>query len=174
MSDTLKTTDAALRAKIPADQVIDDSLYASLPNSLLQPGVPIASSPSPVSENGRSILQFKSTTSGVLVVDEFGTRFLNSGLRYVNEVFGDAGVTVGKTINGIHQAIILTFASVWAKFENGMEPVDGACGSAILDDEGKLVAFFQFQDQKSGECVGASGMELRSHGYEICGGIQQF
>lgn len=63
---------------------------------------------------------------------------------------------------------------VWNFFENGDEPIDGSCGSPILDAEGKVVGFFRFKVANSSLCLSVSGSELRQYGYEICGGEQTF
>ena len=44
----------------------------------------------------------------------------------------------------------------WKIFENGSEPVDGACGCPILDDEGRVVGLFRFKAKDSGLCLSAS------------------
>lgn len=62
----------------------------------------------------------------------------------------------------------------WHIFENGDEPVDGSCGSPILDAEGKIVGLFRFKVANSPLCLSVSAMELREYGYEICGGEQTF
>jgi hypothetical protein len=63
---------------------------------------------------------------------------------------------------------------IWSLFENGTEPIQGSCGSAILDKNGQVVAFFRFQQDASGFSVGVSAVELRESGYEVCDGIQKF
>ena len=65
-------------------------------------------------------------------------------------------------------------AHVWNLFENGDEPVDGSCGSPILDAEGKVVGLFRFKAANSSLCLSVSVIELREFGYEICGGEQTF
>jgi hypothetical protein len=58
--------------------------------------------------------------------------------------------------------------------KNGDEPIDASCGSAILDEQGRVVGFFQFKMNDAGECYGASAAELRGYGYETRGGEQTF
>ncbi len=65
-------------------------------------------------------------------------------------------------------------AHEWSLFENGDEPVDGSCGSPILDAEGKVVGLFRFQVANSSLCLSVSARELREYGYEICDGEQSF
>jgi hypothetical protein len=62
----------------------------------------------------------------------------------------------------------------WYIFENGDEPANGSCGSPILDSNGKAVVLFRFKKTNSLQCLGVSAMELRTFGYEICDGEQQF
>ena len=65
-------------------------------------------------------------------------------------------------------------AHVWNLFENSDEPVDGSCGSPILDAEGKVVGLFRFKVANSSLCLSVSAIELREYGYEIYGGEQTF
>jgi hypothetical protein len=62
----------------------------------------------------------------------------------------------------------------WNIFENGSEPVDGSCGSPILDGQGMVVGLFRFKVGETNACLAVSATELRSFGFEICGGEQQF
>jgi hypothetical protein len=62
----------------------------------------------------------------------------------------------------------------WLIFENGNEVVDGSCGSPILNSDGEVVGLFRFKKENSNHCLGVSAMELRTFGYEICAGEQQF
>ena len=62
----------------------------------------------------------------------------------------------------------------WHIFENGNKPVDGSCGSPILNSDGDVVGLFRFKKETSHHCVAVSAMELRRFGYEICGGEHQF
>lgn len=52
-------------------------------------------------------------------------------------------------------------------FETGDKPVDGSCGSPILDAEGKVVGLFRFKAANSSFCLAVSAMELRKYGYDI-------
>lgn len=61
----------------------------------------------------------------------------------------------------------------WSAFEEGGEPIQGSCGSAILDDQNRLVSFFRFQEL-DGRAVSVSATVLREYSYEICGGVQTF
>ena len=65
-------------------------------------------------------------------------------------------------------------AHEWIFFENGEEPVDGSCGSPILDAEGKVVGLFRFKAADSSLCLAVSAIVLQKYGYEICGGEQSF
>ena len=84
------------------------------------------------------------------------------------------GVTMalGATIAGEGDKDYVTHE--WSLFENGDEPVDGSCGSPILDAEGKVVGLFRFKAADSSLCLSVSAMELREYGYDICGGEQCF
>ena len=62
----------------------------------------------------------------------------------------------------------------WSIFENGDTPVEGSCGSPILDARGNVIGLFQFQVAESDMCLSVSALELREHGYEPCGGEQTF
>lgn len=63
----------------------------------------------------------------------------------------------------------------WSVFENGSEPIQGSCGSAVLDDQNRLVSFFRFQELDGRAVVGVSATVLREFGYEIFGGgLQTF
>ena len=59
---------AALRSKAPPGVEYDDTVYTTTPNALLRPGIMLSSS---VSEEG-----FKTSTSGILVVDRNGQLFI--------------------------------------------------------------------------------------------------
>jgi len=65
-------------------------------------------------------------------------------------------------------------AHEWHFFENSDQPVDGSCGSMILDSEDRVVALFRFQKVDSSLCLGVSAAELQSFGYEICSGVHTF
>lgn len=54
-------------------------------------------------------------------------------------------------------------AHQWFFFENGDEPVDGSCGSTILNPEGKVVRLFRFVVAESILCLSVSAMELREY-----------
>jgi hypothetical protein len=202
-------------------------------------------------KDGMTEETFKTTTSGILVIDRHGQLFitvatrgfeddglvyhpnlikgsvigkivdrlpgcdisivkLNSGLRYVNETFGTKDNPDGIKMNGLSQCcpphlraydniamdnpfsgscegrVLALGARIpeegerdyvmheWHIFENGNEPVDGSCGSPILDSDGKVVGLFRFKKIASFQCLGVSAMELRTFGYEFCSGEQQF
>lgn len=56
----------------------------------------------------------------------------------------------------------------WVYFGNGIEPVNGSCGSAILDENGYVVSFFRFMlDDFSGLGIGTAASTLLNHGYHI-------
>jgi hypothetical protein len=241
---------SALRSKVPQDVEYDDTLYATTSNALLRPGIMVSSSIRVVTKDGKTEETFKTTTSGILVVDRHGQPFitvathgfeddglvyhrnpvkglvigkivdqlpgtdisivkLNSGLRYVNETFGTKDNPDGIKTNGISpcypphlrvfdliamdnpfsgscNGLVLALGAKipweedrdfvmhkWCIFENGNEPVDGSCGSLILDSDRKVVGFFRFKNN-SVDCWCVSAMELRTFGYKICGREQQF
>lgn len=62
---------------------------------------------------------------------------------------------------------------VWTYFENGDEPINGSCGSPILDEHHRLVSFFRFLEA-DGHAVSVSAAVLREFHSETCGGIQTF
>lgn len=242
---------SALRSKIPQGVEYDDTLYATTSNALLRPGIMVSSSIYLVTKDGKTEETFKTTTSGILVVDHHGQPFitvathgfednglvyhpnpvkglvigkivdrlpgadisivkLNSGLRYVNETFGTKDnpngikmsgllpcypphlrvydpITMENPFSGSCEGCVLGMGAKipgeggkdyilheWHIFENGNEPLDGSCGSPILDSDGKVVGLFRFVTKTSLHCLGVSAMELRAFGYEICGGEQQF
>jgi hypothetical protein len=56
----------------------------------------------------------------------------------------------------------------WIVTDCGTDPVDGSCGSPILDDNRRVVGFFQFKQNNSAHCYAVSVEELRKEEYEIC------
>ena len=59
--------------------------------------------------------------------------------------------------------------------ENGDQPKEGSCGSAILTGGGEVAGFFWFQSNiEEGLCYSIAADELRSFDYEICGGTVTF
>ncbi|KAI4288075.1 MAG: hypothetical protein L6R35_002666 [Caloplaca aegaea] len=62
----------------------------------------------------------------------------------------------------------------WVCFENGHEPVDGCCGTVLVDKQGRAVGMFRFKHRSEPLCLTVSATELREYGYEICAGVQQF
>ena len=62
----------------------------------------------------------------------------------------------------------------WSVYENGDGPVDGSCGSPILDQRGQVAGLFRFRIANSSMCLSVSAVTLREYGYEICGGEQTF
>ena len=64
---------------------------------------------------------------------------------------------------------------LWLEIENGSAPIDGSCGSPILDGEGRVVSFFRFLLHSDGRTgIGVAADELLKHGYEIHGGVHTF
>ena len=61
----------------------------------------------------------------------------------------------------------------WSIFEDAGEPIQGSCGSAILDNQKRLVSFFRSLEL-DGRSVSVSATVLREYHYEICGGVQTF
>jgi hypothetical protein len=242
---------SALRSKVPQGVEYDDTLYATTPNALLRPGIMVSSSIRLVTRDGKIEETFKTTTSGILVVDRYGEPFItvvthgfeddglvcylnstkglvigkivnrlpgadisivkfNPGLRYVNETFGTKdnldgikmsgispcypphlraydAITMDNPFSGSCEGVVLGLGAKipeegerdyvlheWYIFENENEPVDGSCGSAILDSDRKVVGLFRFKKINSPHCLGVSAMELRTFGYEICGGEREF
>ena len=60
---------------------------------------------------------------------------------------------------------------MWSIFENGTEPIQGRCGSGILDKHGRIIAFFRFQGV-NGFSYGVLAKELQKTGYDIYSGIR--
>ncbi|KAL9102553.1 MAG: hypothetical protein Q9163_002303 [Psora crenata] len=222
MSEAPDPDPAALRNKPPQGIEYDDTVYTTVPDALLRPGVMLSSSLCTIVRNGESEETYKSTTSGILVTNREGQSFitvatqgfeedglvyhpnpkngtligqiieslpgtdisiarLNPGLRYVNETFGTHAEPDGIRINGIspcypphlrgYDALTMNnpfsgsregitmalglripeegekdyVAHQWHLFDNGDEPVDGCCGSPILDAEGRIVGLFRFK-----------------------------
>lgn len=52
--------------------------------------------------------------------------------------------------------------------DRGMDPVDGSCGSPILDDNRQVVGLFRYKQKNSQHCYAVSATELRAAEYEIC------
>jgi len=76
-------------------------------------------------------------------------------------------------VEGIPEKITLV-RQKWMVFENGTgEPIEGSCGSAVMDDQGRVIAFFRFLS-KDGISVGVAAQELRENGYEMVGGAHEF
>ena len=63
-------------------------------------------------------------------------------------------------------------AHTWLILHNGEEVMDESCGSAILDEQNKVVGFFRFKSNDGTDGFAVSATELREAGYEICGGVQ--
>ncbi|KAL9596074.1 MAG: hypothetical protein Q9219_006021 [cf. Caloplaca sp. 3 TL-2023] len=62
----------------------------------------------------------------------------------------------------------------WHTFENGDQPVDGSCGTPILDERDWLVGMFRYKEDASNLCLSVAAIELREFEYEIYGGEQTF
>lgn len=62
---------------------------------------------------------------------------------------------------------------LWTYFENGKVPMNGSCGSSILDKNRKLVSFFRFPEDE-GHAVSVLATILREFNYELCEGVQTF
>ncbi|KAI9772964.1 MAG: hypothetical protein M1840_008846 [Geoglossum simile] len=67
---------SALRSKIPQGVEYDDTLYAATPNALLRPGIMVSSSIRQITRDGKTEEAFKTTTSGMLVVNRYGQPFI--------------------------------------------------------------------------------------------------
>ena len=56
----------------------------------------------------------------------------------------------------------------WLWLGNGIEPVNGSCGSVILDEDGNVVSFFRFLADKYPGCgLGVAASTLEEHGYYL-------
>lgn len=56
----------------------------------------------------------------------------------------------------------------WVWLGMGMEPLNGSCGSAILDEDGNVVSFFRFLvDEYPGCGIGVAATTLSDFGYRI-------
>lgn len=67
---------AALRGKPPTGIQYDNTTYADEFGSLLRPGVMVSSSVTPSTVDGKEINNVKSTTSGLMVVNQDGENFI--------------------------------------------------------------------------------------------------
>jgi hypothetical protein len=67
---------SALRSKVPQGVEYDDTLYATTSNAILRPGIMVSSSIRSVTKDGKIEETFKTTTSGILVVDRHGQPFI--------------------------------------------------------------------------------------------------
>ncbi|KAH0551323.1 hypothetical protein GP486_007432 [Trichoglossum hirsutum] len=251
LSEDPNTDPPALRSKVPQGVEYDDTFYALTPNALLRPGIMVSSSIRYETRDGKVEDTFKTTTSGILVVDRHGQPFitvathgfeddglvyhpnpkkgsvigkivdrllgtdisivkLNPGLRYTNETFGTEdnpdgikmsdispcypphlraydAITMNNPFSGSCEGVVLGLGAMfpeegergyvlhqWYILENVDGTVDGSCGSPILDCDGQVVGLFRFKKENSPHCFGVSAMELRTLGYEICGGVREF
>lgn len=48
----------------------------------------------------------------------------------------------------------------WTVFENGSGPIDGSCGSPILDQQGLVIGLFRFKIRGDEGCLAVSATEL--------------
>lgn len=239
---------AALRGKHPHGIQYDNTAYADEVGSILRPGIMVSSSATPPTVDGKEVIHFKSTTSGLMVVNQDGEKFitmaahgfeedglvwhptphqgkiignivelipdtdiaivkLNKGLRYTNHTFGTPQNPDGKAMVGLSpnlpiQTLIGDIVSMdnpysgfcegqvialgvkmadsgtryithtWLIMQNGEETIDGSCGSAILDEDNRVVGFLRYMSNDGADCFAVSATELRKGGYEICGGVQ--
>lgn len=239
---------AVLRGKIPDGVQYDNTAYADEVGSILRPGIMVSSSATPSTVDGNEVNNYKSTTTGLMIVNQDGEKFitvaahgfeedglvwhptphqgkiigkivdsipntdiaivkLNKGLRYTNHTFGTAEnpggnemvdispnypphtfigdiISMDNPYSGFCEGQIIALgakmadsgtryiAHTWLILHNGEEVMDESCGSAILDEQNKVVGFFRFKSNDGTDGFAVSATELREAGYEICGGVQ--
>ncbi|KAL8734989.1 MAG: hypothetical protein Q9166_001114 [cf. Caloplaca sp. 2 TL-2023] len=242
---------AVLERNPPQGTDFDDTDYQSTTDALLRPGVMLGSSLYEVEKDGNIEHVYKSTSSGILVQDQYNQKFITvathgfqqdhlvyhpnpttgtvigeiiedlegtdisiarlaPGLRYVNETFGSGNKPDGIQITGINGGIppnlhinddlrmnnpfsgscegnvfaigvmfkeepnLRYIRHQWNIFENMDEPVEGSCGTPILDDDGKVVSFFRLKHPGSQLYWAVSASELGKYGYTIYDGMHTF
>lgn len=63
----------------------------------------------------------------------------------------------------------------WLLLDNGEKaPIDGSCGSPVLDNQAGVVRLFRFKKNENNQCICVAATELRNFNYEICGGTHRF
>lgn len=71
-------------------------------------------------------------------------------LKTLMVVYVHAGNEVCNLEDGNHEYV----KHQWLLFENGDEPVDGSCGSPIMDSNGNVVGLFRYKMANSRDCLG--------------------
>ncbi|KAK2799102.1 hypothetical protein FQN50_008608 [Emmonsiellopsis sp. PD_5] len=106
-------------------------------------------------------MQYKNETFAANVDDEMIPPFRISGIRDGMDVPYYTCVTMNNPFIGHRDGMVVGSARTkipsdeatvdhtwmkvnWYYFGNGIEPSQGSCGSAILDEDGKVVSFFRF------------------------------
>lgn len=98
---------SALSAKIPSGIQYDDTQYFTSPSSILRPGIMLSSSVRCVDQDGVTVELYKTTTSGILVVDSHGEIFVTvathgfeaDGLVYHPDP--KRGVVIGRIVRSL-------------------------------------------------------------------------
>ena len=98
---------SALRSRVPQGIQFDDSLYVNSPDALLRPGIMLSSSIRTVSKHGKNEEVFKTTSSGILVVNRHGEMFITvathgfeeDGLVYHPDPH--KGMVIGKIVQNL-------------------------------------------------------------------------
>jgi hypothetical protein len=123
---------SSLRTKIPKGVEFDDTNYVTTSDSLLRPGIMVASSASTTTKDGETMEVFKKTTSGILVVNQNGDPFITvatHGFEADGLVYHPNPVT-GSVIGRIIEDLPGTDISV-AKLNPGLRYINQTFGTGV-------------------------------------------
>ena len=170
---------------------VGDEIYHPTPNG----GQVIGTAVSHLEKTDISIVKLK---PGIRYINETfetpegfdGTLITGFAPVYNHKVQAGDTISMNNQYNGFCEGLIMSVGKLkientnprhnwattrWLLFENGDEPKEGSCGSAILTEGGEVVGFFWFQSKsEEGLCYSIAADELRSFDYEICGGTVTF
>lgn len=138
-SETPRPTPAALRSKPPQGVEYDDTIYATSGTALLRPGIMLSSSLQTTTRHGKTEETWKTSTSGILVADGSGERFVT----VATHGFEDDGLVYhsnprdGKGIGRIVQSLPATDISL-LRLPPGLRYVNETFGT-ISDSQGVLL-----------------------------------
>ncbi|KAI4120471.1 MAG: hypothetical protein LQ338_006994 [Usnochroma carphineum] len=121
---------AALRRKPPQGIEYDDTNYGVDENALLRPGIMLSSSYFPVTENGQARSRYNTTSSGILVADQYGQIFITvaaHGFQEDGNVYHpnpDTGRIIGQVVKNLRGTDIAI-----VKLEPGLRYTNETFGS---------------------------------------------